>query len=328
MQRVSAGLRLLLSPLHSLLEPARDLVARAQAACIDGQHGAVVRAFVDLHGLLLPPLDALIEKRSGRGSDGQLGSACVGLLGLWDELLDIDIERDDLIELLGQQAAQCLPPTEPLLPDGLAHHDGVATAQAAWLAAVLSDRALPTHKWWRRLGRRARGPLGDRARVTVFRKQSDGSVVRVHEHLPRPDSDEDLAATSQLGELNAGDQLTLAVQVPLPGQIAILHMVGDAQQARLHVVLPEAVSEAVVRRHLEVVELHGELACERLPDGAVADQALVVVWVPEVMPPSWIVDLQLRFGVPREARIWRYCYHVVDRFPPSVDAKIAADFPG
>ncbi len=101
------------------------------------------------------------------------------------------------------------------------------------------------------------------------------------------------------------------MQVPLPGQIAMLHLCGDSQTARLDVVLPETPSEAVVRRHLEIVELHGELAKERLPDGSIADQAMVVVWVPEVMPPSWIVDMQLRFGVPPEARIWRYVYRVV-----------------
>ncbi len=311
MLRVSAGLRLLLSPLHALLEPARDLLARAQAACADGQRGAAVRAFVELHEMLVPPLDALVEKRSGRSSDGQLGSSCVGLLGLWDELLDIDVERENLIELLAQHAAQFSPTNVPPPPDGLAHHDGVATAQAEWLLRVLADRELPTHSWWRRLARRARGPLGDRARITVERRHADGSVVRVFEHLPQPGTDDDLFATSQFGPLHAGDQLTLAVQIPLPGQIAILHVVGDAQQARLEVVLPESANEAVVRRHLEVVELHGELAGERQSDGKFADQALVVVWVPEVMPPTWIVDMQMRQGVPPEARIWRYCYRVV-----------------
>lgn len=309
MLRVSAGLRLLLSPLHTLLEPSRDLLLRAQSACSDGQRGAMVRAFVELHALLLPRLDALVEKRSGLGSDEALGSACIGLVGLWDELPDIDIERENLIELLALHAAS--PPVVDVLPpEGLAHHEGIATAQAAWLAQVLGERALPAAQWWRRLARRARGPLGDRARITIDRKESE-TVQRICEHLPRPGSDDELAATTSLGELRAGDQLTLAVQVPLPGQIAILHLCGDAQTARLDVVLPETVSEAVVRRHLEVVELHGELATERHSDGNLADQALVVVWVPEVMPPSWIVDMQLRFGVPPEARIWRYCYRVV-----------------
>lgn len=309
MLRVSAGLRLLLSPLHTLLEPTRDLLLRAQAALGDGQRGAMVRAFVELHALLLSPLDALVEKRSGRGPDDSPGSALLGLIGLWDELPDIDVERENLIELLAQHAAT--PPAFDVPPpDGLAHHDGVSAAQRAWLDQVLSVRACPTPQWWRRLSRRARGPLGDRARLTVERTQ-DATVRRIFEHLPRPGTDDDWTATTDLGELCAKDQLTLAVQVPLPGQIAMLHLCGDSQTARLDVVLPETPSEAVVRRHLEIVELHGELATERLPDGSIADQALVVVWVPEVMPPSWIVDMQLRFGVPPEARIWRYVYRVV-----------------
>jgi hypothetical protein len=100
--------------------------------------------------------------------------------------------------------------------------------------------------------------------------------------------------------------------VPLPGQLAVLHSSGSVQIARLDMVLPETVSEEVVRRQHEIVELSGELATERNPDGSIAEQSLVVVWVPEVMPPSWMVDKLLRQGVPPEARVWRYLYRVID----------------
>ena len=53
-----------------------------------------------------------------------------------------------------------------------------------------------------------------------------------------------------VGELRAGDRLSLAVQVPLPGQLAVLHASGSVQIARLDMVLPETVSEEVVRNTL------------------------------------------------------------------------------
>jgi hypothetical protein len=181
----------------------------------------------------------------------------------------------------------------------------VVAAQRHWLQQILSNRAIPQRQWWRRLTRRAHGALGDRARLTVER----ASVV-IFEHLPDPNAPSSQTATTSIGELRTGDRISLAVQVPLPGQLAIVHATGDSQHANLDIVLPETVSEAVVRRHLEVVELHGELAAHKLADGQWAEQALIVVWVPEVTPPSWIVDMRLRHGVPPESRVWRYLYGV------------------
>lgn len=320
MRRVSVQLRLLLSPLGGLLEPARDLVARAQTACESEQRGAMLRAFVELHSLCVPPLDALIEQRGtalrsadpseqepvGRSPD-VASSACLGLLGLWDELLDVDIERENLLELLALHSANSESPSEPACPEGLATTEVNIVAQRAWLERVLSGRDLPQRQWWRRLTRRARGPLGNRARLTVERQ-----ALRVVEHLPELDAPPTQDATTFVGELRAGDRLSLAVQVPLPGQLAVLHASGSAQIARLDMVLPETVSEEVVRRQHEIVELSGELATERNPDSSIAEQSLVVVWVPEVMPPSWMVDMLLRQGVPPEARVWRYLYRVID----------------
>ena len=68
---VPPPLRLLLVPLASLEEPARDLVSRAQAACDEDQRGAMLRAFAELHALLIPAIDALVEKQS-------TVSACLG----------------------------------------------------------------------------------------------------------------------------------------------------------------------------------------------------------------------------------------------------------
>jgi len=314
MVRVSAVLRLLLVPLASLEEPARDLVARAQTAREGEQRGAMLRAFAALHELLVPPLDELIERQSLASRLGAAdtiaapSSACLGLLGLWDELLDIDVERENILELLVVAAARVEAPEALPLPDGLAARPAVFALQKSWLAQVLADRPLPVPQWWRRLTRRAVGPLGDRARLTVERQ-----ALRIFEKLPNladAERAEDTAATTELGEFRAGDRLTLAVQVPLPGQLAVLHASGSAQTSSLEIVLPETVSEAVVRRHQEVVELSGELAAQRQADGSIAEQALVVVWVPELMPPSWIVDMLLRQGVPPEARVWRYLYLV------------------
>lgn len=298
MMTVPPSLRLLLVPLARLEEPARDLAARAQSACDEGQRGAMLRAFAELHALLIPAIDALVEKQS-------TVSACLGLLGLWDELPDIDVERESILELVAMHAASSDSPSTLPIPEGLATEVVVMAAQQLWLQQSLADRAIPQRQWWRRLTRRAHGSLGDRARLTVER----ASVV-IFEHLPDPNAPSPQTATTSIGELRTGDRISLAVQVPLPGQLAIVHATGDSQHANLDIVLPETVSEAVVRRHLEVVELHGELAAHKLADGQWAEQALIVVWVPEVTPPSWIVDMRLRHGVPPASRVWRYLYRV------------------
>ena len=295
---VPPPLRLLLVPLASLEEPARDLVARAQAACDEDQRGAMLRAFAELHALLIPAIDALVEKQS-------TVSACLGMLGLWDELPDVDVERESILELVAMHAASSDSASTLPIPEGLATENEVVEAQRHWLQQILTDRALPQHLCWRRLTRRAHGPLGDRARLTVER-----ASVCIFEHLPDPNAPSSQTATTSVGEFRTGDRLSLAVQVPLPGQLAIVHATGESQHATLDIVLPETVSEAVVRRHLEVVELHGELAAHKLADGQWAEQALIVVWVPEVTPPSWIVDMRLRHGVPPESRVWRYLYGV------------------
>jgi hypothetical protein len=46
------------------LEPARDLVARAQAACDEDQRGAMLRAFAELHSLYVPLPDRIDALRS------------------------------------------------------------------------------------------------------------------------------------------------------------------------------------------------------------------------------------------------------------------------
>lgn len=303
MVTVPPTLRILLAPIAHKEEPAKDLIARAQTASDDEQRGAMLRTFAELHALLVPSVDALIESRS-------TVSSAVGLLGLWDDLLDIDVERENIIELLTVYAAQLEAPDSWPLPDGLATHDEIVAAQQAWLTDVLTHRAFPKRQWWRRMTRRARGPLGDRARLTVER-----SALRIFEHLPHPDEASTPTATTRLGSFQAGDLLTLAVQVPLPGQIAIVHASGDETTASLDLVLPETSSEADVRRYHEVVEVHGELSAHTLSlsaplDERFAEQALIVVWVPELMPPSWIADMQRLFGVPPEARVWRYLYRV------------------
>lgn len=303
MVTVPPTLRILLAPIAHKEESAKDLIARAQTASDDGQRGSMLRTFAELHALLVPSIDALIERQS-------TVSSALGLLGLWDDLLDIDVERENILELLTVYAAQLEAPESWPLPDGLSTQADIFAAQQTWLTDVLTHRAHPKRQWWRRLTRRARGPLGDRARLTVER-----SALRIFEHLPSLDEASSQTATTRLGSFQAGDRMTLAVQVPLPGQLAIVHACGDESTASLDVVLPETVSEADVRRHHEVVEVHGELSAHTLSasaplDERFAEQALIVIWVPELMPPSWIVDMQLRYGVPPEARVWRYLYRV------------------
>lgn len=314
------ALRVLLAPLDGWVEPARDLLTRARTAYEDGQRGALVRAFLELHTLVVPKIDAIVEKQvAAQTTDERPTSCCIGLLGLWDDLPDLDIEREHPLEVLATHAADLSllePTTSPIF---VAQHPTDLLAQTEWLATALGEREWPVTKWWRRCSRRARGPLGDRARIMVSRTETsaDGStsVVRVLSHLPDPESVQ-LGlpnATTDLGEFWTGDELSLAVQIPLPGQLAIFHAVGSSDSAELEVVLPDRPSEVVVRRQSEVVEICGTLAEKKLGDGTVAEQALVAVWVPEVMPPSWIADMEQRKGVPPEARIWRYRYRVVER---------------
>lgn len=295
----------------------------------------MVRAFVELHGLLVPAMDELLQTCGPGAPSPEAVSAGVGLLGVWDALLDLDPERENPLELLwlyATRVADTLLSVAPAVapPPRLLHPEGLAPdpAQAEWLQKTLSERAWPRSLWWRRLTQRARGPLGDRARVVVERPSGglSGAVSRVLEHLPTfVDDTEDWS--SDLGLLQSGDQLTLEVQVPLPGQLAVLHAVGDDQHAEIEVVLPEHVSEWVVRRHLEVVQLCGQIAClppPGPPDTAegqpqaqasqpVAMHALIPVWVPEVMPPTWVADLSRRKSVPPEARVWQYRYQVNPR---------------
>ncbi|MCS6914455.1 MAG: hypothetical protein RMK29_06980 [Myxococcales bacterium] len=276
-------------------EAARDCLAQAQAAVVDEQTRAALRALERLHALLVPSIDRFLSGLM----PGEARSCGAGLLGVWRELCDLDIEREDVAELLVFFAAQEEMASEaPLEP---VHSEADREAQWAWLAERLRTSPLPRSQWWRRLLRSADGGLGDRARIVVQR----GAQI-VLERLPtaEPQAGHRLCQTD-LGVLEAGDRLTLQVQLPLPGRVALLHAAGDEASAELEVLLPAHEAEEAPRRALEVVEVSGEIG-----PAEGTEQSLVVLWAPELLPPSWYLHVVVRRRLPPEARLWRYCYRV------------------
>ncbi|MFO0575581.1 MAG: hypothetical protein U1A78_16420 [Polyangia bacterium] len=307
-------------------ETAKTLVAQAQSALADEHVDGALRAVLGLHAEVVPALDRLAASElASRGEDAAAGlSTVLGLVALWDELADIDAEREGIVELILRRAARADAPAgtdEPAL--SLALSDEQLAAQAGWLREVLRGRGLPRSRWWWRLLRRARGGTTDRARITVRR-----GPLTVFEREPPAEAPaepgggpEDL--TTHLGRFRAGDQLTLQFQVPLPGHLVVLHAVGDAYAAELDVLLPQTDDEAVTRRQHEVVEVVGELSSAPVapgspgstdstssPDSTATEHSLIVLWAPEVMPSRFALDVVERRRVPPEARLWRYVYSV------------------
>jgi hypothetical protein len=300
-------------------EAAKTLVAQAQAAIEDGHLEGALRALLGLHAEVVPALDRLAAAELlTRGVDVAAGlSTVLGVLALWDELPDIDAEREAIAELIVRRAAaaESLPDgADPEgAPLGLALSDELVAAQAAWLREQLQARGVPRARWWWRMFRRARGGTGDCARVvvqrgalTVFEREPAGDEDAARSALPRA---EPVDLTTPLGRFRAGDRLTLQFQVPLPGQIAVLHAAGDAHDAELSLLVPQHDGEAVARRHHEIVEVVGELSCTPGPAEG-GEHSLVVLWAPEIVPPRWALDVIERRRVPPDARTWRYTYSV------------------
>ena len=287
-------------------EQARDLVARAQAALLDEHLEGALRSGQRLHALLVPALDRLAREQAA-DADGEGVLSCgAGFAGLWRDLAAIDPERGDVARLLSWHAARAADRPGPFgLVRGGA--DDVA-AQWAVLEQDLRAAGLQAPGWWRRLALSGDGSvpagLGDRARVVVQR----GAVV-VLERLPPSDDDaDDCELETVLGPLRTGDRLTLQIAAPLPGYVAVLHAAwtGPAAQVPLQVLLPQDLAEASPRRSGEVVEVTGEVE----PVPGAAEQALLVVWAPDVTPPGWLGRLVASGRLAPQARLWRYRYQV------------------
>lgn len=291
-------------------QDARDALAQAQAALADGERGAVMRALRRLHAALVPSLDQLLAARGGEGAPCSSG---VGLLGLFEELPDIDCERDALAEPLLRHAARALEgmaaadgadALPPLLDDD--QRDDRSAAQRAietqWaaLAAHLGEAPLPRSRWWRRL-RRGGAPLPDDARVLAQRGDQF-----LWERVGPGEAEADADAESDLGALCAGDRLTLQVPVLVPGRVAVLAAVGDEAESELTVLLPQSRAEDAQRRRGEVVEVIGEVA----PAEGAPEQALVVLWVPELVPEGFAARVAAQRRLPPGARLRRYRYRV------------------
>lgn len=307
--------------LRDLEEQAQTLATRAQAALLDEHKDGALRSFQALHELLIPRADAWVAAQVA-GLEGdkeqavpELLSSATGLLGLWRELPDLDCNRDSVIEALLRQAAQADGVEEAGVEAGtyaLALDAETLARQVKELQEQLRAEPLPRSHYFRRLARRARGGLGDRARVQVQR-----GALTVLERLPAPDSTAPAHDfTTALGEFQAGDRLTLQWQNPLPGQVAVLHAVGDEQRAELSVLIPQLESESVPRRHHEIIEVVGELS--HVP---AAFHSLLILWVPELVPPRWVSEVLLRHSLPPDARVWRYRYEVAAAPPSSPSAR-------
>lgn len=296
MKRLAADLRTFLP--REIAESARDCVARGQAALLDDHVSGAQRQLLCLYDLLIPRLDAWIKKEmQDRGEQGIPVSAAVGLLGLWEELLDIDVEHESIEERVVFFAAQADPSALP-----------VELATKEELRQILAQAPRPRSRFLRRLCRRAQGSFGDRAHITVSRGK-EIVLERPPQMNGAPPAWEAGALfewTTNLGALYKGDRLTLRWPMPLPGQVAVLHAVGDGYDAELSLLLPQNPSEAVVRRQDEVVEVVGELSDV---DGA-PEHAIFLLWVPELLPPTWPVEVLARRRVPQEARLYFYRYTV------------------
>lgn len=295
-----------------LEDQARDLLCRVQAALGDEHRAGALRGLRALHQLVVPALDLRLRVALGRAAEGALSSG-VGLLGLWDELLDLDVERAGVAGLLirhaadfedgeGDEAFCLLPGQEQDAADGEAR-------QWAALEGRLLGRPMPARRWWRRMRLQAAGPFGDRARALVQR----GALVVLDRPPASPASpasiEKEGAQETALGAIRAGDRLTLQVQVPLPGRLGVLHAAHgdeDEGEAELEVLFPLMPAEEAPRRALEVVEIAGEVAA--LPGAR--EQSLVVLWAPELVPPSWVYQGLARGRLLPEVRVWRYRYEV------------------
>ena len=159
--------------LRGVEEQARVLATRAQAALQDDHLEGALRSFMQLHELLVPVADGWVAAQAaaaaGGASPAPLSSAA-GLIELWRDLPDLDCERAAVGEALLAHAAEA---------DGddgddselfaLALDAATLARQAAWLQGRLRALPVPRSRYFRRLARRARGGLGDRARVQLQR---------------------------------------------------------------------------------------------------------------------------------------------------------------
>jgi hypothetical protein len=307
-RRLAAGWQPVLPVAAS--EAARDCLTRAQSALLDEHPAGALRQLLALFDLLVPPIDSWALGQAARLSpdDGAPLPVACGLLGLWDELLDIEVERESAEELLTWHAANALPDARTaawVAVDSPAAASSLRGELATLLEQQLATLGPPRSDWWRRLARRAVGGLDERGHITV---QRGATVVDERQPTRGPAGLAEAGWVSELGELAPGDRLILRWSMPLPGQVAILHAVGSQAVATLDLLLPQSASEAVPRRAHELIEVAGEVA-------AVADQpehSLVVIWAPELLPPSWSTEVLGRRRVPPESRLWRYRYRVGD----------------
>lgn len=293
-------------------EPARDAAARTLAALSDGHLERAFRHYGELHELVVPRLDAATAQRLKESEpDARAVSAVVGLVGLWRELPDIDLDRESIVEIIALHAARDeVPEDERTL---LTVADSRREAQREWLLEVLRAEGVPVSHWWRRLLRTSKGGLGDRATVQVRR----GPLVIAEREPPEQPApllqrrELEVAAMesgTDLGIWKSGDRLSLRWHVDAPGRIAVLHAAVSGSQAELSIVLPAAEAELSPRRIGELVEVEGLI--ESVP--GTTEHAMVVVWLPEVVPAHYLRDILVRRRLPPESRVWLYRYRVVD----------------
>lgn len=286
-------------------EPVRDLLAQAQAALADEHLEGALRALARLHSAVVPALDAHLS------AAGQAPSSGVGFLGLFQDLPDLDVERESLAALLIEHAARLLEHEdlgEVPAAGSLSSAEGRdPAAQWAWLAERLRAQPLPRSRWWRRLWRSAAGALPDEARLSL---QRGAQIVWERVGADAAAAGLDDEAQTELGTLETGDRLTLQVPLTLPGRVAVLAAAGDEHQAELRVVLPQSALEDVPRRVLEVIEVLGELQ----PVPGAVEQSLIVLWVPELLPAGWAPRVVAQRRLPPGARLRRYRYQVA---PPA-----------
>lgn len=313
MRRLGPRWRPLCEPL--VAEEARDLIARAQAALSDDHRAGAERQILRLYDLLVPAIDDWALSKS---ADAE--SVTPGLLALWLELPDIDAERESVEELLLWHAAHAAGTQADASPDAVAmapaQADAERAAQRSWLEHALKNATLPTSQWWRRLTRRAQGPLSDCAHLTLQRH----SQVLWERPPPTAQTPGDAAeATTHLGVLQPGDRLTLRFAVPAPGRVLVLHALGDRRSADLAQILPtpdDSGGEGVPRRAHELVEVVGEIEAA-VASGGGREHSLILLWGPEQLPASWGSELLSRRSVPTGSRLFRYCYDVAE---PAVTA--------
>lgn len=295
---------------HEALEQAKDVLLRAQAAQIDGHLDGMVRQFECLYDLLVPPLDAFVGEQTD-----EAGSVCAGLCVLWEDLLGIDVERDNPEDLLIEAATWIEydhhPPVAGARPTTQAERD----AQIAWLGQTLQKLGVRQSGLWRRLMPPQREGLHDCAHIQVIR---GGNLCFERAPLWQATDPHVLSAatdlrvaerrfSTHLAPLRGGDRLTLRWEMPLEGRAALLHTTECAEDSAVSVLLPLSATEAAVRRQGELVELCGEL--EALAPNTL--QSVVLIWGPEQLPPSFGDEVVARQRIPPVCRAWRYCFHVL-----------------